>query len=164
MNWYPWVVALHVFGSFTFVFAHGASAFVALRLRTERRPDHVVTLLGLSSWAISVMYVGLLLLLVAGIVAGFMGNWWGHAWIWASIGILLAVATAMYMIGTRYYVSVRRAVGISPPWEGKDVAPPVPVTATELDALLTSRHAEQLALIGGLGLAALVWLMVVKPG
>ena len=32
MNWYPWVVALHVFGSFTFVFAHGASAFVALAL------------------------------------------------------------------------------------------------------------------------------------
>lgn len=164
MDWYPWVVVAHVVGAFLFVFAHGVSAFVAFRLRGERRPDHVATLIGLSSASINVMYLGLLLLLAAGIVAGFMGDWWGSAWIWASIGVLVAVIAAMYLVATRYYIAVRHAVGISAPQDGKASPPPTPLSAEDLDALLTSRRPELLSLIGGLGLTAIVWLMLVKPG
>ena len=42
--------------------------------------------------------------------------------------------------------------------------PPTPMTPEELDVLLTSRRPEILALIGGIGLTAIVWLMLVKPG
>jgi hypothetical protein len=164
MDWYPWVVLGHVIGAFLFVFAHGVSAFVAFRLRNERRPDHVATLIGLSSSSMSVMYLGLLVLLAAGIAAGFMGDWWGSVWIWASIGVLLAVMTAMYLVGTRYYIGVRHAVGISAPQDGKAAPPPVPMAPEELDALLTSRRPEMLAVIGGVSLTAIVWLMLVKPG
>ena len=164
MDWYPWVVVAHIVGAFLFVFAHGVSAFVAFRLRAERRADHIATLIGLSSASINVMYLGLLMLLAAGIAAGFLGDWWGSAWIWASIGVLVAVMTAMYLVATRYYVSVRHAVGISAPQDGKDAPPPTPMTPDDLDVLLTSRRPEMLALIGGVGLAAIVWLMVVKPG
>jgi hypothetical protein len=27
--------------------------------------------------------------LVAGVIGGFMGAWWGEGWIWAAIGVLL---------------------------------------------------------------------------
>jgi hypothetical protein len=164
IDWYPWVVVAHVVAAFAFVLAHGVSAFVAFRLRGERRPDHVATLIGLSSMGISAMYPALLLLLVAGIAAGFMGDWWGHAWIWTSIGVLLAIAVAMYLLGTRYYISVRHAVGVAAPQDGRDAPPPTPASAAELETLLTSRRPEQLALIGGIGLAVLIWLMESKPG
>jgi hypothetical protein len=60
-------------------------------------------------------YVSLLVILVSGVAAGFMGDWWGRPWIWISIGLLLAIATAMYLVGTKYYIQVRHAVGQSAP-------------------------------------------------
>ena len=163
IDWYPWIVVAHVVAAFTFALAHGVSAFVAFRLRQERRPDHVATLIGLSSASLTVMYPALLVLLVAGVVAGFMGDWWGTAWIWISIAVLVGVGTAMFLLGTRYYIAVRHAVGIAAPQDGRDATPPAIASPEELDALLTSSRPQALALIGGIGLALLIWLMEIKP-
>ena len=35
IEWYPWIVLIHVIGAFGFVFAHGASAFAADRMRAS---------------------------------------------------------------------------------------------------------------------------------
>jgi hypothetical protein len=163
IEWYPWIVVTHVVAAFAFILAHGVSAFVAFRLRRERRPDHVATLIGLSSMSLSVMYPALLVLLVAGVIGGFAGAWWGRVWIWLSIGLLLAIATAMYLVGTRYYIAVRHAVGIAAPQDGARAGTFAEATPAELDALLTSRRPELLAVIGGVGLTAIIWLMEVKP-
>jgi hypothetical protein len=163
MDWYPWVVLAHVLGAFGFVFAHGVSAFVAFRLRSARTSEQVTTLMGLSSSSLTLAYASLFVLLVAGIAAGFMGDWWGGAWIWISIGLLLAIATAMYLVGTKYYVEVRHAVGLAAPQDPRGAA----FEPTHPDALarvLDSRRPELLAAIGGGGLAALIALMVLKPG
>ncbi len=164
MNWYPWLVLMHVVGAFGFVLAHGVSAFVAFSIRADRRPEHVASMLRLSSASLMVMYPSLLLVLVAGIAAGFAGNWWGRLWIWLSIGLLLAIATAMYVVGTRFYAEVRRAVGLPVPQDGKGTPPPTPVRPDELAALLDSRRPYALAAIGGGGLLLIVALMVLKPG
>lgn len=164
MDWYPWVVLAHVIGAFGFIFAHGVSAFAAFRMRADPRPENVTALVTLSSTSFAVMYPSLLVLLVAGIVGGFMGDWWGRAWIWISIGLFVAVAVAMYYLGTRFYVRVRHAVGIAAPQDGKDAPAPVPMSEAELARLLDSRRPELLALVGGGGLAVLVLLMVIKPG
>src|SRR5688500_20312193 len=105
---YGLMVFLHVLGAFVFVLAHGASILVAFRLRTEREPGRVAALLELSSLGISVMYIGLAVLLIAGVTAGFMGDHWGRAWIWLAIGILVAVAVAMYALGTSFYARIDR--------------------------------------------------------
>jgi predicted benzoate:H+ symporter BenE len=69
MEWYPWLVFLHVLGGFTFVLAHGASAMGAFRLRRERQPARVAALLDLSSFSIGLAYIGLLVILVSGVLA-----------------------------------------------------------------------------------------------
>lgn len=163
MDWYPWVVLAHVIGAFGFVFAHGVSAFVAFRLRAAGSPEQVYTLIGLSSSSITLAYASLLLVLVSGVAAGFMGDWWGRPWIWLSIGLLLAIATAMYLVGTTYYIKVRHAVGLAAPQDPKG-AVFEPLGPDALARLLDSRRPELLAAIGGGGLTVLIALMVIKPG
>lgn len=163
MDWYPWVVLLHVLGAFGFVMAHGASAFAAIRIRSERDPARVAALLDLSSFSLSAMYLSLLLLLIGGIVAGFMGDFWGSLWIWLAIGVLVLIIGAMYPMGSLHYANVRRAVGIKPYSDPKDAPPPEPLSGPELEAVLSSSRPFALAAVGGIGLAVIIWLMVVKP-
>lgn len=163
MNLYPWFIYLHLIGVLIFVLAHGASVMVALRLRIERNPERVRALLDLSSGSIGVMYIGLLVLLVGGIAAGFAGGHWGQLWIWTAIAVLVAVLALMYARGTQYYAMVRQAVGIRPYNAPKDAPDPVPSSPEDLDALLSSGRAFELAGIGGVGLLVLTWLMVAKP-
>lgn len=159
---YGLMVFLHVLGAFVFVMAHGASMLVAFRLRAEREPVRVAALLELSSLGINLMYVGLTVLLLAGIAAGFMGNHWGRAWIWVAIGILVAVAVAMYALGTSFYARMRVAAGATVPAQLAARYDPPP-SAADLEQMLASNRPFILATIGGLGLLAIVWLMVAKP-
>jgi hypothetical protein len=159
---YAFVVYLHVLGAFAFVAAHGVSMIAAFRLRGEHDRARQATLLELSGIGIGVMYVGLLLLLVAGILAGFMGDHWGRGWIWASLGTLLAVATVMYVVGTPFYGRMRAAAGVSGTGQSADRFKP-PATEADLDGLAGSSRPMVLAAVGGIGLAIIVWLMVAKP-
>ena len=163
MDWYPWVVLVHVVGAFGFVMAHGASAFAAIRIRSEREPARVAALLDLSSFSLGLMYVSLLILLIGGIIAGFMGEFWGSLWIWLAIGVLVLIIGAMYPMGSLHYANVRRAVGIKPYSDPKDAPPPVALSGPELEAVLSSNRPFLLAAIGGIGLLVIIWLMVVKP-
>lgn len=163
MEWYPWVVLAHVIGAFGFVFAHGVSAFVAFRLRAVQSAEQVTTLMNLSGSSLMMAYASLLIILISGIALGFMGDWWGRAWIWISIGLLLAIATSMYLVGTKYYVHVRHAVGQPAPQDPKGATFEA-LSPDALARLLNSRRPELLAAIGGGGLTALIALMVLKPG
>ena len=163
MEWYPWVVLTHVIGAFGFVFAHGVSAFVAFRLRAAQNAEQVTTLMDLSSSSLMVAYASLLIIIVSGIALGFMGDWWGRPWIWISIGLMVAIATSMYLVGTTYYIRVRHAVGQSAPQDPTGAAFE-PLSPDGLARLLKSRRPELLAAIGGGGLATLISLMVLKPG
>lgn len=163
IDWYPWVVVTHVVGAFGFVMAHGVSAFAAFRLRRSTDAHEARLLLSLSSTSMSVAYASLLLLLAAGVLAGFMGGWWNHAWIWASIGLLLAIAVGMYAVGTTYYIRLRQALAA----DGPGAMAVGELTATDsgtLTEMLASRRPYVLALIGGVGLIALAALMELKPG
>ena len=161
MEFYPWVVLIHVLAAFAFVLAHGASAFVAFRVRAEREPARIAALLDLSSSTLAVMYVALLVLLIAGIVAGIMGSWFAKLWTWAAIGVLVAVLVLMYVLASTYYTGVRRALGQAT--FGSKEPPPPPVPVEELLAMLDSRRPEAITLVGGIGLVVLVWLMILKP-
>jgi hypothetical protein len=163
VDWYPWIKLLHVAGAFGFVLAHGASALAAVRIRDEREPTRVAALLDLSSASLGLMYVSLVVLLAGGIAAAFVGGFWGEAWIWAAIVVLVGVVVAMYPLGSQHYASVRRAVGLKAYSDAKDAPPPTPLAPAELAALLASPRPFLLAAVGGIGLIVILWLMVVKP-
>ena len=53
MNWYPWVVFVHVAAAFLFVMGHGASMWASDQIRKERDPERIkvlLELLGLSEF------------------------------------------------------------------------------------------------------------------
>jgi hypothetical protein len=160
MDWYPVVVLLHILGAFGFALSHGASVLAAFRLRAERDPVRIGALLDLSAFGLGAMYASLLLLVAAGVTAGFIGGWWGRAWIWTAIGVLVVVMGAMYPLGSQYFRDLRHAVGQRAYGDKED---PVPATPAQLEVLLTSNRPVLVAAVGLLGLATLVWLMVVKP-
>jgi len=157
---YPYLVLVHVLGAFGFALAHGGTALVAFRVRREREPQRVAALLDLSNWSVGLSYGSLLVLVAAGVAIGIMGGWFGQVWIWAAIGVLVAVSVAMLAYAAPYYQRVREALG----QVGRGRGPaPEPASAAELAALLDSRRPEGIAVIGGLGLAVILWLMVLKP-
>lgn len=163
MDWYPWLVVTHVLGAFGFVLGHGVSAHAAFQLRTERDRARVEALLDLSATSLWLLYLSLVVLLAAGIAAGFVGGWWGRLWIWTSIGILAVIIAAMYAIATPYYMNLRKALGRKG-YEPKEGDPPLePVTADVLAARLHSTRPYWLAGIGGIGLTAIIILMILKP-
>jgi hypothetical protein len=158
---YPYIVLLHVVGAFVFALAHGVSVAVGLRLRGARSREQVAELLTLSGMAIGGLYVGLLLLLVGGVWAGFAGDHWGRLWIWVALAILVVVIVAMYAIATPFYARMRVAAGVLT--DPNQVAKFGEIGPDELARMGTSARPLWLALIGGVGLLAILWLMVVKP-
>jgi hypothetical protein len=158
---YIWLVFLHVLGIFGFLIAHGASASVFFALKRERNMDRICLLLQLSSRAARIMGGSLLLLLVSGVIAGFIGRWWGRGWIWLSLILLIALFVSMSLFGTRILNEIRMGVGL-PSAYGQ---PPRPewLSMEELDALRSHIHPVRLTLIGFGGLSVIAWLMMFKP-
>ena len=152
-QWWKW---LHIVGAFAFVAAHGVSMGVSFRLRKERDPGRVTMLLQLSGSANTFMYVGLLVLLVAGIVAGFQLNAWGRGWIWTALGVLAGTIAFMFAMAFPYY---RRVRTIADALAGGSRA----VTPEQFAELLASRRPYLLAAVGGAALLIILWLMVLKP-
>jgi hypothetical protein len=159
---YQVVVFLHVIGAFAFVAAHGASMITAFQLRGERDRSRQAALLQASQIGVGVMYVGLLVLLVAGIVAGFMGDHWGRLWIWVALVTLVVVIVVMYAVATPFYGRMRAAAGLPETAERATGFKP-PAVEADLDALASSSRPFWLALVGGIGLVFIVWLMLAKP-
>jgi hypothetical protein len=140
---YPWLVYLHVLATMSFLIVHGVSSVVAWRLKGQRDPATARAWLELNTngVVIAVFYGSLLVLLLSGVVAGFMGDWWGQGWIWLSVALLIGIIVGMYLIGTRRYSRLRQALGM--PWfDGRREHPagsPAPVE--EIHALLANSPA-----------------------
>src|SRR5262245_57450028 len=109
---YPWLVFLHVLGAFAFIMTHGVSVSAVFRLRHESSRERIAALLDLSSMYLNAMYGSLMLLVIAGVIAGFVGNWWGQGWIWTALAILVGVTIAMYGMGSQQFGKLRKAAGL----------------------------------------------------
>ncbi len=149
---YRWLVFVHVVGVFGFLLTHGASVLVTFTIRRERNPERLSALLDLSARSITAFYVSILVLLAGGIAAGFVGRWWGQAWIWTALVLLVATMGAMYAIAMPYFRKLRATLSSTKP-----------AAATELERLQSLRVPELLTVIGFGSLLVILWLMMFKP-
>lgn len=160
---YLLMIFLHVLGVIVFAVGHGTSVAVAFRLRKEREHARMAAMLDLSSWSAGLMYAGLLLIIITGVVLGFMGEMWGTWWLWVSIVLLVLIMGAMYGIATPAFLRLRFATGAT---MKESARRKVAELGTEgvVEAMATSWRPTALALIGGVGLAVILWLMIAQPG
>jgi hypothetical protein len=155
---YQWFVFAHLLGLVVFAIAHGASVFMSFRLRGERDPAVVDSLLKLGQLSVGPMYIGLLLLGVGGLGAAWNANLWGNAWVIASIVVFIVVLVVMWSVGSPYYMGLRKTLEE----RGPDGGPSI--DRSELARMLDTRRPDVLTAVGTIGLVLLVWLMVIKPG
>lgn len=151
-----WWLLLHLAGVFGFLAVHGVSMTVAIRLRRERDAAKINALLDTSGRTVPAFYTSFLVLLAGGIGATFAGSLWSQRWIWAAIATLVVVTLAMFFMARPYYQRVRfisRAVA-----EGSKA-----VTDEQFDSVLRDRRPWTVTWIGIVGLAFILFLMVVKP-
>ncbi len=157
------IVLIHVVGVLIFVLAHGVSVGVLLRLRSERDPAALRTLLDLSRRSLTVAGVGFAIWFLGGILAGFSGNLWttGKLWVWASLIIAILITAVMTPMGRFYLNRVRSALGVDLKTGVYDQA--VEVDGAAVQAAVASGQPGLLAGIGIVGLFVLLWLMMAKP-
>jgi hypothetical protein len=155
MRMHAWWVYAHILGALLFMLAHGTAAAMVFRLRTERDPAAVRTMLGLSKLTLGPAYAALLLLLVAGIWAGIeiqaFSN--GTMWLWTAVGVLVVILGAMFGLVSPTFYRTRDLLG-----DGS-----TEVDAAELDRRLSSPRPMVGMGIGFLGILVILWLMVMKP-
>jgi hypothetical protein len=159
---HQWIVLLHLVGAFVFVASHGVAVWMSVQLSRERDPRRIAALLDLSSISLGGVYGGLALLLIGGIWAGIDGGFFGRGWIWAAIAILVVIMVAMYAIATPYFRRLRAALGMAQ-YGAKDVAPPTPLSDSEILAIAARSPVALLTIVGSGGLLIILWLMVFKP-
>ncbi|WP_052889313.1 hypothetical protein [Thermogemmatispora carboxidivorans] len=162
---YQWLVFAHILGIFGFLIAHGAVAAVTFALPRQREVERVRVLLDLSRSVSVVANVSLLVLLAAGVAAGFMGKWWGQGWIWTSLALFVLMSVSMSFLGSRPLDPVRQLVyGGKPSRSGASgQISPDPSAEKQLAALLAATHPWLLTVIGGGGMVLILWLMMFKP-
>lgn len=153
---YRWWVFLHLVGVFGFLLTHGISVGVMFRVRHERDRERLRALLALSRASTIVVYLSMAVLVAGGILAGFAGRWWGRGWIWTSLGLLILITGAMYLLGTTFHNRISDVLGTRP--SGAPVA-----SDEEIADLLSSGRPTLIAVIGFGGLLVILWLMVFKP-
>jgi len=155
---YQWIVFLHILAVFWFLLAHGVSLYVAFRVQREKDIHGIRALLGLSASAVMASLIGLIVLLAAGIALAFMGHWWSQGWVWVSLGLFVVIWASMSIFSGPAFRRARMAAGFTGPTTVNEsiVSEKLPQAIAELRPVLPT-------VIGGVGLAVILWLMVLKP-
>ncbi len=156
MAYRGWVL-VHIVGVTAFLSSHGASMFVLYRIRRETDRKKITDLIAFSGETAMPMYVSLVLLTASGVVAGVLGRWFSYWWIWAAIGVLLATTGIMTAVAKPYFKRIGAACAVRP------TGVPL-ISDEELSQLLMSGRAHAITAIGAVGLLAILYLMIFKPG
>jgi hypothetical protein len=160
---YHWVVFIHVLSALTFFMAHGASAAMAFQLRREKELARIRAILDLSNAALPVIYISVMVLLLAGIAAGIMGNWFSQGWIWAALVLMVVMFGWMYYYVYRYYTPIRKAAGLPYRDRGGEHSAEAPLSELEIEAVIQAANPGLLSGVAFALVAVILWLMMFKP-
>ena len=163
MDLHPTLILIHVVAALVFVIAHAVSAVAMFQVRNQSDRAVLTATLNRSSKAKIVAYIALLVLLVGGVILGFVGSWWGSLWIWVSLVLFVVVGWAMLPFAATPMSGVRAALGIQVGKPKPGEPPAAPKSDEELAAARAALRPELVLVIGLAGLIAITWLMVTKP-
>lgn len=155
MAW-QWWLFLHIVGVLAFVGAHGVSMVVLYRVRGERDRQRIAELIAFSGTTTRPMYIALGVLTLGGVGAGLTLHLFTAWWLWISIIILLVTIGLMTALAKPYFRKITAACEVRPSGVPR-------VSDEELEQLLGSGEALVITAIGGIGLLAILYLMLFKP-
>jgi hypothetical protein len=160
---YQFLVFLHIASAFSFFMAHGASAVMSFQIKREKDIDGIKAILNLSNAALPFAYLSLMALLLAGVGAGIMGNWFSQGWIWAAIVLLVLMWFGMVVYGMRYFTPIRKALGM--PYRDRDGEHEgeSPASEYEIRALIEGSNPYIMAGMYAAFILLMLWLMKYKP-
>src|SRR6202171_3297060 len=173
---YNWLLFAHIASVAGFLLAHGTSAAMAFRLRSAKTTHGirsltelskestggVRSLTELSKQTTGVMYTFIALTVISGLFLGFQGRWWGRAWIWTALAVLILTIGAMSAFGGRFN-AVRGVVGL-PAWDRRgETTTSAPGSPEEIRRAVEAAPVGVITAIGVVALALLLWLMILKP-
>jgi hypothetical protein len=157
---YRWLLFLHVGAVLVFMLAHGVQVVVTWKKRWEADPAQHLALFAplpdvrwLRYSALAVVVSGFLLVVVL--------NIWTSAWIWVSLGLLVAIWLAMYRWGGEYYNATQATAEALHAAAG---APAEPQARAAFDRVRLSWRVPAMTVVGVFGVALILWLMVFRPG
>ena len=159
---YNWLLFGHIASVAGFLLAHGTSAAMAFRLRSEKTTDGLRSLTELSKQTTNVMYSFILLILITGLLLGVQGGWFGRGWIWTALVVLIVTIGMMSVLGRRYS-AVRGAVGLPVRAGRRPMTTSTPGSPEEIRRAVDATPAGVITAIGVVALALLLWLMIIKP-
>src|SRR3989442_3492229 len=101
---YSSLIYVHILSALTFMLTHGVTASAILFVRNETNTERIRLLLQIARnrTVVGVTNASLTVLLLTGITLGFLGDWWNRIWIWAAVGIAVAITFAMAFLGRLY--------------------------------------------------------------
>jgi hypothetical protein len=144
-------------GVVSFMTCHGGSVFVLYRIRQTTDRQKILDLLTFSGETVIPMYISLIVLVVAGVVAGIGGSWFHFWWIWAAIGVLILTTALMTVTARPYFQRVKAACAVRPSGVPR-------ASDEELAELVGGQTANLITAIGTAGLLVILYLMIYKPG
>lgn len=155
---YRFWVFLHLVGVVGFLATHGVAMWAMLSVRTvggdrERILDRCET----SKATTRPMYISFVLLLGGGVAAGIDGALFAQWWLLVSLILLLTLTASMSMVASPHMKRLREGCTR---WADGSYT----MSDQELDATLAGPATMITSASGSLGLLAIVYLMVFKPG
>ena len=141
---YRWIVFIHIASVLGLLLVHPVT--VAFHLKQERDDTRIRELLEVTEAASALRWIFFGLVILSGVVLGFLGSWWSTAWIWAALAIFVLIGVVMNLYGGRMIDRIA---------DTEDNA--------EMERLLSRFRPWILGVTGGGGLFVILYLMLFKP-
>ena len=158
-----WLIFLHILSAITFFLAHGTSAAMIFKLRTETDILRIRTMLDLSDSTLEIMIFSFLAMGVTGLALPFFLHIWDKVWIWLSIILMAFVFTWMIWMSERRYKILRKLVGLPYRQGSKEYPAETPADPQKIVSHLKSINMTSILTVGYIIPAIVLWLMVFKP-
>jgi uncharacterized membrane protein len=154
---FDWVKFLHIASALAFVAAHGAAIAVLYVIRRQSDRVRIKAALDFSSSSVLPMYLSLAAIIATGFWMAFLRrSLFSDRWFWLALILLVLTGLLMFFIAKPFTERIREACAMR-----ESGAPRV--SDEELSEILRSGRTHLISTIGFVGLAVILYLMVLQP-